>query len=79
MRNIIQNLNLLTRLKGRKTQVRATRAPERITKRTATTGTRLALYGKVKFIQVVRLQLQHVQILICVIAVLLILCFESVC
>jgi len=47
LRDIIQNLDFLTRLEGRKTHVRTSIAAERITESTASTGTRLALDGEV--------------------------------
>lgn len=78
--NIIQNLDLLTGLEGRKTEVWAAGASESVAQGTATAGTgRLALDGEIQLGQIVRLQLKHVQILIGVCPALLILCLETVC
>lgn len=78
--NIIQNLDLLAGLEGRKTEVWAAGAAESIAQGTATAGTgRLALNGEIQLGQIVRLQLQHIQILIGVCSVLLILGLETVC
>lgn len=76
--HVIQNLDFLARLECRETKVRAACTAESISKGTAATGTSLALHSKVKLVQVVLIQLQHVQILISVSATLLILRLESI-
>lgn len=76
---LIKNLHLLTWLKSWHTQIRTAITAERIPQSTAPTRARLALDCKIELVQIVRLQLQHVQIAICFVASLFILCFQPVC
>lgn len=76
--HVVQNLDLLARLESRKTEVRAARTAEGISKRTTTTRACLALDGEIQFVQVVRVQLQDVQVLVGVCATLFIFSVEAI-
>lgn len=75
--HVVQDLDLLTGLECRETEVRTARTTESITKRTTTTRAGLPLHGKVQLVEVVRVQLHHIQTLIRVCTTLLILGLES--
>ena len=77
LRNIFQDLHLLAWLERRETDERTARAPEGIAQCAVTTRASLALHGEVQLVQIVRLQLQHIQSLVCLLPLRLLLCFES--
>lgn len=60
--NVIQEAHLLARLEGRKAAVRAAIAAEGIAQRAAIARSRLALDGKVDFVEVVGLQLECLEL-----------------
>lgn len=78
LRNIIQNLYFLPRLKSRKTEIGTSGTSKSITESTAPTRARLTLNCEIQFVKVIRLQLQHIQIFIRFRATLCILCLQSV-
>lgn len=76
---LIKNLHLLARLESWHTQIRTAITAEGITQSTASARARLALHCEIELVQIIRLQLQHVQIVICFLAPLFILCLQAVC
>lgn len=64
LRNIVQNSHLLARLERREANVRTVSTAERIAECTAAATARLALYGKVQFVQILALELQRAEVLI---------------
>jgi len=79
LRNVVKNLYLLPRLERRETQIRTPITAERITQRAAAARACLALHREIELVQIIRLQLQHVQIGVCLLTPLFVLCFQPVC